>query len=144
MEADDTPIQWTKWAIVKTAFGLFIFVVAVFAWGVRPTPDPYGAMAAMYAICAASMVFITSLPTEKARTEKVIDPALRVAGMCLAFLSGGFWLRSELGELTGLYLGVTLIVPGLLTVAFLIWLLLSTTLYNMLWAKFRNRSRQRT
>ena len=144
METDDTPIQWTAWAIVKTGFGLFIFVVAVFAWGVRNPTDPYGAMAAMYAICAASMLFITSLQTQKTRVEKVIDPTLRVGGMCLAFLSGGFWLRSEIGELTGLYLGVILIVPGLLTAALLIWLLLSTTVYNMLWAKFRNRSRHRT
>ena len=142
MSPDDSPLRWTGWAIGKISLGIFVIVVAAFAWGVRYASEPYGAMAAMYAICAASMLFITSLPTQKdAKMDKIIDIGLRVVSMGLAFFSGGFWLRSELGDLTGPYLTILLLVAGTLTVASVIWLLLSTVLLNRLWNKLRNRSR---
>ena len=97
-------------------------------------------MAAMYAMCAASMLFITSLPAKSPKMDRVLGHIYRFASILLAFFSGGFWLRSELGEDTGPYLGLLVIAGAVLAIASVIWLLVATALYNTLWKLLRNRS----
>ena len=141
MAHSNSPLRWNGWGLGKIGLGVFVFVVAVFSWGLRNASEPYGAMAAMYAMCAASMLFITSLPTKNAKMDSLLNPALRFASIILAFLSGGFWVRSELGEDTGPYLVLLTIAGAGLSIAAVIWLLMATAIYNTLRERLRDRSR---
>ena len=140
MAHENAPLRWTGWAVGKIGLGIFVLVIAVFSWGLRSTSEPYGAMAAMYAMCAASLLFITSLPTKSLKIDRILDHIFRFVSILFAFLSGGFWLRSELGEDTGLYLVLLTIAGAGLAIATVIWLLLATAAYNTLRQKLRNRS----
>ena len=74
-----------------------------------------GIRASVFALVAASALFITLLPKNKLAGDDAVDAFCKLLSVVAAFLAGVFWLRDETGGNFGPYLTVLFIVTGTLT-----------------------------
>ena len=72
----------------------------------------HGIRASVFALVAASWLFITLLPKSGVEWDDTVDAVCRICSVVAAFLAGLFWLLDETGGDYGPYVTVLSVVAG--------------------------------
>ncbi len=84
----------------------------------------HGVRAAVFAIVAASALFIVLLGRDEAPRTAFIDSVCRLTSVVTAFLAGVFWLLDETEGKTGFFILTLLATAGVLTTGLVVMLVI--------------------
>ena len=99
----------------------------------------HGVRASIFALVAASALFITSLPKNQAVQDEMLDHLCRAVSVAAGFLTGLFWLLEETRGNAGPFIVVVLAVAGFLAVFLVLALVIQLIIE---WARRRKSGHQ--